>query len=148
MCRMAVGGIPQRDLIATNGFRNAVKRLVQPHRLRVPAKYYVLESRRRRATPYGLRHTAHAADERLQSRTNLLIPAIDGRRHRAHEIEIGAECIANRCAHWFLFPPITAAPPALTQVRLAPARSGSHHIQSKARADRTAKSHSWRTTSP
>src|SRR5436305_1849745 len=104
---MTVGGVPQRDFVVADGFGDALECLMQLHRLCVPPMHDVLEPGRRRAAPYRLRDTTHAADERLQRSTNLLIAGIDGRGDRAHEIEIGAECIAaRRCAHWFLFPPI------------------------------------------
>src|SRR3984957_12210860 len=84
--RMIVGRVAQRDFVMANGFRDALQRVAQFHRLRVPAVHHILETRCRHPAPYRWRYTAHATDERLQRRSNLLITGVDGSGDRAHEV--------------------------------------------------------------
>src|SRR3984885_9882191 len=100
--RMIVGRVAQRDFVMANGFRDAVQRVVQFHRLRVPPVYDIPETRCRHPAPYRWRYSAHATDERLQRRPNLFVTDIDGHSDPAHEVEVGAERVATcRSAHMF-----------------------------------------------
>ncbi|COY68044.1 Uncharacterised protein [Mycobacterium tuberculosis] len=71
--------------------------VVEPRRLGVPAIHHILEPSGREPTPHRRRHTAHAADECLQHRTDFLIAGVRDTRNRTHQVKVGVQRV--RCAH-------------------------------------------------